>query len=250
LTIDSVVHTPAPADDHFLPGPVLLLGAPGVGKGTQAQLLMAKFGIPQISTGDILRENIAKGTDLGKAAKSLMDQGQLVPDELVNDMVAKRLAAPDVHAGYILDGFPRTIAQATWLDAHLGDSGETAPLIAVNIRVDEKELLRRITGRRICPTCKRIYNIYSNPPQKDGFCDVDGTQLQHRSDDTEEAFARRMKEYDSQTASVIEHYRSSGRFREVDGAVSVDVVENSITEALKELRRQFPRGTFNAQGDL
>jgi adenylate kinase len=251
LTIDSAAtHTPAPAGEHFLPGPVLLLGAPGVGKGTQAQLLMAKFGIPQISTGDILRENIAKGTDLGNAAKTLMDHGQLVPDELVNDMVGKRLAAPDVHAGYILDGFPRTIAQARWLDAHLGDSGETAPLIAVSIRVDEKELLRRITGRRICPTCKRIYNIYSNPPKKDGFCDVDGSQLQHRSDDTEEAFARRMKEYDSQTAAVIAHYRASGRFREVDGAVSVELVENSIIEALKELRRQFPRGTFHAQADI
>ena len=250
LTIDSASHNPAQADDHFLPGPVLLLGAPGVGKGTQAQLLMSKFGIPQISTGDILRENIAKSTDLGKAAKSLMDQGQLVPDELVNDMVGKRLAAPDVHSGYILDGFPRTTVQATWLDAHLGDSGETAPLIAVSIRVDEKELLRRITGRRICPTCKRIYNIYSNPPKRDGFCDVEGSQLQHRSDDTEEAFARRMKEYDSLTAPVIEHYRLSGRFREIDGAVSVDQVADSITLALKELRRQFPKGTFDPQAGL
>src|SRR6266851_1695486 len=107
LTIDSAAHAPAPADKNFLPGPVLLLGAPGVGKGTQAQLLMARFGIPQISTGDILRENIAKGTALGKAAKTLMDQGQLVPDEIVNDMVWARLSGSDVHAGYILDGFPR-----------------------------------------------------------------------------------------------------------------------------------------------
>lgn len=249
LTIDSAAHPPAPADDHFLPGPVLLLGAPGVGKGTQAQLLMAKFGIPQISTGDILRENIANGTELGKAAKNLMDQGQLVPDELVNDMVGRRLAAADVHAGYILDGFPRTLAQATWLDAHLGDSGEAAPLIAVSIRVDEGELLRRITGRRICPVCKRIYNIYSNPPLRNGICDVEGAQLQHRSDDTEEAFAQRMKAYDSSTAPVIEHYRSSGRFRDINGAVPVELVEESIINALKELRRQFPGGTFNSQAD-
>jgi adenylate kinase len=208
---------------------------------------MAKFGIPQISTGDILRENIDKGTALGNAAKSLMDQGQLVPDQLVNDMVGPRLAEPDVHPGYILDGFPRTLAQATWLDAHLGDSGETAPLIAVSIRVDEGELLRRITGRRSCPVCKRIYNIYSNPPLKDGICDVEGAQLQHRSDDTEEAFAQRMKAYDSQTAPVIEHYRSSGRFREIDGAVSVDQVADSILVALKDLRRQFPKGALNSQ---
>ena len=251
MTIDSAAaHTPAPADDQFLPGPVLLLGAPGVGKGTQAQLLMAKFGIPQISTGDILRENIAKATELGKAAKSLMDQGQLVPDELVNNMVGVRLAQSDVHAGYILDGFPRTLAQATWLDAQLPIRRNTPPLIAVSIRVDEGELLRRITGRRICPVCKRIYNIYSNPPSKNGVCDVEGAQLQHRSDDTEEAFSQRMKAYDSQTAPVIEHYRSSGRFREIDGAVSVELVSENVVKALKELRLQFPIGTFNSQADF
>jgi adenylate kinase len=248
LTIDSAApHTPAPAGKNFLPGPVLLLGAPGVGKGTQAQLLMARFGIPQISTGDILRENIAKGTALGKAAKTLMDQGQLVPDEIVNDMVGARLSGSDVQAGYILDGFPRTLAQATWLDAQLPNLRAMPPLVAVNIRVDEAELLRRITGRRICPTCKRIYNIYSNPPLKEGVCDVDGTPLQHRSDDTEEAFVQRMKAYDSLTAPVIEHYRTSGRFREVDGEDSVEQVAESIVAALKDLRQQFPSGTFNSQ---
>jgi adenylate kinase len=247
LTIDSAAHAPAPADKNFLPGPVLLLGAPGVGKGTQAQLLMARFGIPQISTGDILRENIAKGTALGKAAKTLMDLGQLVPDEIVNDMVGARLSGSDVHAGYILDGFPRTLAQATWLDAQLPNFRDMPPLVAVNIRVDEAELLRRITGRRICPTCKRIYNIYSNPPLKEGICDVDGTPLQHRSDDTEAAFVQRMKAYDSLTAPVIEHYRASSRFREVDGASSVEQVAESIVAALMDLREQFPSGTFNSQ---
>ena len=250
LTIDSAVtHNPAPADDHFLPGPVLLLGAPGVGKGTQAQLLAAKFGIPQISTGDILRENIAKGSDLGKAAKSLMDEGQLVPDRLVNDMVAMRLSQPDVAAGYILDGFPRTLIQAQWLDAQPEMFRNIPPLVAVNIRVDEAELLRRITGRRICPICKRIYNVYSNPPSKDSVCDVEGAQLQQRPDDTEEAFAQRMKAYDSLTAPVIEHYRSKGRFREIDGVRPVDQVADSILVALKELRRQFPGGTFSSQAD-
>src|SRR6185503_1750599 len=147
LTSDTATtQSPASANSTFLPGPVLLLGAPGVGKGTQAQLLMAEFGIPQISTGDILRDNIARGSELGKAAKTLMDQGQLVPDEIVNNMVQARLAADDVHAGYILDGFPRTLAQASWLDTHLPIFRETPPLVAINIKVDEAELLRRITG--------------------------------------------------------------------------------------------------------
>lgn len=198
---------------------------------------MATFGIPQISTGDILRENIANGTELGKKAKGLMDQGQLVPDQMVNDMVQARLTADDVHAGYILDGFPRTLAQATWLDAHLPIFRETPPLIAINIRVDESELLRRITGRRICAACKHIYNIYSHPPAKSGVCDIDGSPLQHRSDDTEAAFAERMKAYDSLTAPVIDHYRASNRFREVDGETPVEQVAQSIIAALKELRQ-------------
>ncbi len=198
---------------------------------------MAEFGIPQISTGDILRENIAKGTELGKAAKGLMDQGQLVPDQIVNDMVQTRLTSDDVHAGYILDGFPRTIAQATWLDTHLPIFRETPPLVAINIRVDETELLRRITGRRVCPICKHIYNIYSHPPAKPGICDIDGSPLKHRSDDTEATFTERMKAYESLTAPVIEHYRSSNRFREVDGEAPVEQVAQSIVAALKELRQ-------------
>jgi adenylate kinase len=203
---------------------------------------MADFGIPQISTGDILRDNIARGTDLGKAAKGLMDQGQLVPDQMVNDMVGARLTQSDVQRGYILDGYPRTLGQAEWLDAHLvsleNSAGAVAlPLIAVNIRVDEQELLRRITGRRICPVCKTIYNIYSKPPKKEGVCDHDGTPLQHRSDDTEEAFAERMKAYNSLTAPVIEHYSRQGRFREVDGAGPVEQVTAAIESALRQLRR-------------
>jgi adenylate kinase len=197
---------------------------------------MATFGIPQISTGDILRENIARGTELGKTAKSLMDKGQLVPDQVVNDMVQARLTGDDVHAGYILDGFPRTLAQATWLDTHLPIFRETPPLVAINIRVDEAELLRRITGRRTCSICKHIYNIYSHPPLKPGICDIDGSPLQHRSDDTEEAFTERMKAYQSLTEPVIQHYRSSNRFREVDGQAPVEQVAQSIVIALKELR--------------
>lgn len=239
LTQESA-HSSAQAD-VFLPGPVLLLGAPGVGKGTQAQLLMAAYGIPQISTGDILRDNIKRGTDLGKAAKGLMDQGQLVPDEMVNDMVGARLTQPDVQRGYILDGYPRTLGQAKWLDVHLLSLEKSAgavalPLVAVNIKVDEQVLLQRITGRRICAACKHIYNVYSKPPRQEGICDVDSTELQHRSDDTETAFVERMKAYHALTAPVIEHYSKQGRFREVDGDRALEVVTASIEAALVSLR--------------
>jgi adenylate kinase len=248
LTQDPLLHSvsenPVLAENHFLPGPVLLLGAPGVGKGTQAQILMAQFGIPQISTGDILRDHIRRGTPLGNTAKGLMDQGQLVPDDLVNDMVADRLKQPDVQGGYILDGFPRTLAQATWLDGQLAGAPKATPLIAVAIKVDEAELLRRITGRRICSTCKHIYNIYTHPPVQEGICDIDGSPLQHRSDDTEQAFAERMKAYAALTEPVIAHYRGDGsdasRFREVDGSLAMEEVSAHIVAALKELRQRFP----------
>jgi adenylate kinase len=236
LTISSSPHSPAPADNNFLPGPILLLGAPGVGKGTQAKALMASFGIPQISTGDILRANIANGTPLGKAAKSLMDQGQLVSDDLVNQMVADRLAQPDTERGYILDGFPRTINQAEWLDSHLSASSTTLPVVAISIVVSYDHLLRRITGRRISPA-GRIYNIYSNPSAADGVCDVDGSTLVQRPDDSEQVFVERMKTFEAQTAPVIEHYRKQGRFREVDGDRPVEEVTASIKEALRTLRQ-------------
>ena len=225
---------------HFVPGPLLLLGAPGVGKGTQAQILVADLNIPQISTGEILRKNITEGTELGLKAKDLMAAGQFVDDETVNGMVKDRLAEPDVLRGYILDGYPRTLAQADWLDAHLAAAHATAelPLVAVSIKVDETALLQRITGRRICPTCKCSYNIYSQPPLVAGVCDHDGTPLIQRADDTEEAFEQRMKEYAGKTVHVIEHYRSQGRFEEVDGSQPIEVVTTSIHTALKKLRGQ------------
>ena len=240
MTIDSVVHSPAPAETNFLPGPVLLLGAPGVGKGTQAKRLMAEFGIPQISTGDLLRENIARGTELGKAARSLMDQGQLVSDDLVNRMVAERLAQPDVTRGYILDGFPRTINQAEWVDREIASKAQTLPIVAISIVVSYDQLLHRITGRRISPV-GRIYNIYSNPPAVPGICDVDGSALVQRSDDSEAVFTERMKTFEAQTAPVIEHYRKQGRFEEVNGDQAVEQVTVEITAALKRLRQKGPK---------
>lgn len=235
---DRQQDTPLPAPAGFLPGPVLLLGAPGVGKGTQAQLLVASFGIPQISTGDLLRQHVREDTLLGRSARLLMDGGQLVPDHIVNGMVADRLQHPDTATGYILDGFPRTGVQAEWLDQTLPALQHALPLIAVRIHVATEDLLRRITGRRTCPTCKRIYNIYSHTPEVDGICDYDQTPLLHRSDDTVEAFSERMAEYESKTAPVIEHYRRKGRFREVDGTGSLREVESSIIANLRELRAE------------
>ncbi len=203
---------------------------------------MASSGIPQISTGDILRRNIADGTALGIKAKDLMSQGKLVPDELVNDMVGDRLNLPDVARGYILDGYPRTLGQAEWLDQQLGagasaQAAKSLPLVAINLRLDPVELLRRITGRRICPVCKRSYNIYSQPPLKPGICDTEGATLEQRPDDTEEAFHRRMAEYDTKTAPVIAHYRAQGRFHEVDGSLAIPEVASAVLAALRHLRQ-------------
>jgi adenylate kinase len=227
---------------------VLLLGAPGAGKGTQAQVLMAEFAIPQISTGDLLRANIASGTELGLKAKGLMSQGQFVDDETVNSMVAERLTHSDAARGYVLDGFPRTLPQADWLDQHLASAGSTQeaalpaplvlPVIAVSINVAYDHLLQRITGRRTCPACNRSYNIYSQPPLKPGICDVEGAALQQRPDDTKAVFAERMKTFNAQTAHVIDHYRRKGRFEEVDGDQPVEVVTAAIKAALRRLRGQ------------
>ena len=229
------------------PGPILVLGAPGAGKGTQSRKLMELLGVPQISTGDLLRANVAQKTPLGIEAKILMDRGELVPDAVVNAMVATRLAETDTHRGYILDGYPRTLAQASWLDQHLAEvaeiaantgqeAGNTLPVIAVNIRVSYTCLLRRISGRRSCPVCQRIYNVYEYPPQREGICDADGTPLTQRADDKEEVVAERMKTYERLTAPVIEHYRTQTRFADVDGEQNVDKVLADVVAALRQLR--------------
>ena len=196
---------------------------------------MADYGIPQISTGDILRANIAKGTTLAKLAKALMDQGTLVSDDLVNQMVADRLAQPDTRRGYILDGFPRTLNQATGSMRNLpsdslGPSGR---------RDQHRRRLRAAPPSHHRPAhlpAGRIYNIYSNPPAVPGICDVDGSTLVQRPDDSEAVFTERMKTFQSQTAPVIEHYRNQGRFQEVDGDHPVEQVTAAIESALKRLR--------------
>jgi adenylate kinase len=250
LNSNSASETTAPADKDFLPGPVFLLGAPGVGKGTQAQLLVSQYGIPQISTGDLLRANIANGTELGLKARVLMDQGQLVDDETVNEMVKHRLQQPDVSRGFVLDGYPRTQQQSGYIETLLGLRPDMTPSesqlaihlppVAININVDEAELLRRITGRRSCTVCKHIYNIYSNPPNVEGICNFDGSPLQQRSDDTGPVFHERMNEYRAKTAHVVDYFRHPTKnhlFRTVDGSNSVQQVNEDILAALRDLRR-------------
>jgi adenylate kinase len=179
---------------------------------------------------------VAQGTELGRTAKEIMGRGELVPDSLVNEMVAVRLTQPDTVNGYILDGFPRTLVQAAWLDERLAARVEGLPVVAVSIKVDYNQLLRRITGRRNCPVCQSIYNVYVKPPQRDGFCDADGAALVQRADDTEKVFAERMRAYEALTAPVVEHYRAAGRFAEVDGDRPIDVVMAGIVAAVERLR--------------
>jgi adenylate kinase len=224
---------PAPTASEVLPGPILLLGAPGVGKGTQAKVLMAEFGIPQISTGDLLRDHRARRTPLGLMAEPLLSAGKLVPDDLVNEMVKERLGRSDCARGYILDGYPRTLAQAAWLDAFLAAS--SLPVVAILINVPYEDLLKRITGRRIC-TQGHIYNIHSQPPTVEGVCDVDGNELTQRKDDTEAVFDHRMRVFAADTAPVVEHYRALGRFAEVDGGRDVAEVTTAIRATLQALR--------------
>ena len=235
------VETGREAGRITLPGPILLLGAPGVGKGTQAKELVKLWGIPQISTGDLLRANVAQGTSLGRVAKEIMGRGELVPDSLVDEMVAARLTQPDTANGYILDGFPRTLGQAGWLDGRLAAQAKTQggglPVIAVSIQVDYNQLLRRITGRRSCPVCQRIYNVFGNPPKVDGVCDVEGAALVQRADDTEEVFKGRMRAYEALTAPVVEHYKDLGRFAEVDGDRPIPVIAAGIVAAVERLRQ-------------
>jgi adenylate kinase len=225
------------AESDTVPGPILLLGAPGVGKGTQAKELVKLWNIPQISTGDLLRGNVAQGTNLGKTAKEIMARGELVPDSLVDEMVAARLLEPDTARGYILDGFPRTLGQAHWLDGRLAAQIESLPVVAVSIQVNYNQLLRRITGRRNCPVCQTIYNVYMRPPQREGFCDVEGAELVQRADDTEEVFKERMRAYEALTRPVVEHYRELGRFAEVDGDRPIPEIAAGIVSVVERLRQ-------------
>jgi adenylate kinase len=219
-------------------GPVVLLGPPGAGKGTQAKRIMARYGIPQISTGDLLREHVARGTELGLIAKSVMARGELVSDDLVCNMVRDRLAQPDCKRGYVLDGFPRTAAQAGWLDALLDDRlfDNSRPTrawpIVISLEVDYNQLLLRITGRRSCPTCGRIYNVHLQPPKFDELCDDHGTKLVTRNDDRLEVIQPRLAAYQEQTRPVADYYRRTGRLISVNGDLPLDEVTEQINRIL------------------
>ena len=223
-------------------GPVVLLGAPGAGKGTQAKRIMERYGIPQVSTGDLLRENVAQGTDLGMAAKAVMARGELVSDDLVSSMVRRRLAQPDCKRGYILDGFPRTAAQAGWLDALLDDKlfDNSRPTrawpIVISLDVDYNQLLLRLTGRRSCPTCGRIYNVHFQPPRRDEICDVDGTKLVTRNDDRLEVIQPRLTAYQEQTRPVADYYQRTGRLVSVNGDLAMDDITRQIYRILEDHR--------------
>ena len=215
-----------------------MFGSPGSGKGTQAKLLKESLGIAHISTGDILRENVARGPELGQKAKAVMARGELVSDELVCAMVAWRLGQPDTDHGFVLDGFPRTAMQAGWLDAFLEheffDNTHVilGPPIVIQIDVDYNQLLRRLTGRRTCPA-GHIYNIYLQPPRVDEVCDVDGLKLVMRNDDREEVIRERLAAYELQTKPVADYYWDKQRLIRVNGDVAVPEVTAQICRAIE-----------------
>jgi adenylate kinase len=211
---------------------IVLLGAPGSGKGTQAKLLVEKYNIPQVSTGDLLREAVAAGTDLGKKAKAAMDAGQLVTDDIVLGIIQERLGQPDAKAGFILDGFPRNIPQAQALDAMLARSAQPIQL-ALLVDVDTEVLMKRITGRRTCGSCGAIYNIYFSPPKEPGKCDKCGGALQHRSDDNEATVRNRLTVYEQQTSPLASYYRAQGKLRTVKGVGSVGDIFNNISDVIE-----------------
>lgn len=210
---------------------IVLLGAPGAGKGTQAKKLIEKYAIPQISTGDILRKAVADGTPLGKEAKAVMDRGELVPDKIVLGLVEERLKKDDCRNGYILDGFPRNTAQAEALDSMLASLD--APLtVALSVDVDKDDLMKRITGRRTCKNCQQMYNVYFSPSAKEGVCDKCSGQLFQRNDDKEETIKKRLDVYEAQTAPLIDYYAQKGIVKSVSGVGSIDEIFKRVCAAL------------------
>lgn len=210
---------------------IVLLGAPGSGKGTQAKKLVADYGYPQVSTGDLLRDAVARGTEHGLRAKAAMDAGQLVSDEIVLGILKDRIAQPDAAGGFILDGFPRNLAQAEALEGVLAELGQ--PLdAAVLMDLDHSILLKRLTGRRSCTGCGRVYNIYFLPPPADGRCESCGGELVQRADDKEETIGRRLEVYRAETQPLVAYYEELGKLKTVDADAEFDVVYRRLVETL------------------
>lgn len=210
---------------------IIMLGAPGAGKGTQAKKIAAKYNIPHISTGDIFRANIKNGTELGKKAKTYMDQGLLVPDDLVVDLVVDRVGQDDCERGYVLDGFPRTIPQAEALTKALADMGQKVDY-AIDVDVPDENIVRRMSGRRACVGCGATYHVVYAPTKKEGICDTCGGELILRDDDKPETVQKRLNVYHKQTQPLIDYYTEAGILKTVDGTVDIDDVFQSIVDIL------------------
>lgn len=210
---------------------LVFMGAPGSGKGTQARRLMEAYASPQISTGDLLRAAVAAGTALGQKAKAAMDAGQLVADDIVVGMIRERLGQKDTRFGFILDGFPRSLAQAEALDKMLAEVNQ--PLnkaILLDVKFDN--LIKRLTGRRTCKVCGHLYNVYFSPSKKQGVCDIDGGELVQRADDNEETITKRLKVYQDQTAPLVDYYKKQKKFGSIDGEGSMDEIFHRIEKVL------------------
>lgn len=208
---------------------VIILGAPGAGKGTQAQRLSGRLGLAHIATGDLFRENLANDTELGQEAKQFMNAGRLVPDQLVLKMLFERVAQPDCQSGYLLDGFPRTLAQASALEAALGDSTD---LVVLNLEVADQTIINRVTGRLLCRGCDAIWHRDFNPPAQAGVCDSCGAELYSREDDQEKVVSKRLSVYHTETAPLVEFYSTRGVLYGVDGEASPDQVNQALLAAL------------------
>jgi adenylate kinase len=210
---------------------VILLGPPGAGKGTQAQRIAQRYHLPHLSTGDMFRDNIQRDTDLGRKAKPLMERGELVPDEIVLGMVEDRIDQPDCANGFVFDGFPRTLQQADDLE-RICKSHHLGCTIVLHMVVDPALLMRRLTGRRICKAGGHIYNVYERPPKVEGICDVDGSELIHRADDSEGVIGERLAAYDRQTTPLVEYYTVRGLLSPIDAMADADKVTESIARIL------------------
>lgn len=211
---------------------IILLGPPSAGKGTQAAGIVDKYKIPHISTGDIFRQNIKEGTELGKKAKEYMDQGLLVPDELTVGLVTDRISQPDCGNGFMLDGFPRNVSQAVQLDAFLKNNGIALDKV-INIEVDKEKLVARAVGRRICKSCGATYHIEFNPSKEEGVCDICKGDLYQRADDNEETVSKRIQVYLDETKPLADYYSKVGIIADIDGQQSIDKVFNDIVSALE-----------------